>query len=202
MSMPVYNGANNSTDPLVTPWNIQGWTSQGADADSIEVAPDDFAPVPFPTNLTFAQVSGAYFDFDGNPLSGFVTFLMSESITVAQNSVNYRLPQRYAGRDNTQFPGGQANWGSGKIYIRKGFMSVTIMCSNNTAIVTDSGNPLTYLVVEHFLGGQQYNITVPVDGTSPMDLRSLIVSGSVQPYAYDPAYPMGNEPPAVTPFPG
>lgn len=193
MSMPVYNGANNADDPLVTPWNIQGWTAQAISQDTLEVAPDDFAPLPFPTNLLFAQVTAPYFDFDGNPLSGFVTFFMSESITVAYNGANFRMPQRYAGRDNSFYPGGQANWGSGRIYIRKGFLSVTIMCSNNTAITTDSGKPLTYHVVEHFLNGTQFDITVPTSVTSPVDLRSLMVSGSMLPYSYDPADPMANE---------
>lgn len=193
MGMPGYNGANNSTDKLVTPWNIEGWTAQQAGPDSIQVAPGDFAPLPFPTNLIYAQVTAPYFDYDGNPLSGFVTFFMSESITVSYNGSSFRLPQRYAGRDNGQFPGGQANWGTGRIYIRRGFMSVTLMCSNNSAIVTDSGNPLTYHVVEHFMNGVQFDITVPTSVTSPVDLRSLTVPGSIQAYAYDPSFPMGNE---------
>lgn len=200
MGMP-YNGANNATDPLVTPWNIQGWTAQAIPADTIAVAPNDFAPSPFPTNLVFAQVNGQYFDFDGNALPGFLTVTMNDSITVTQNSLTYRMPARMAGRDNSMQGLGLNNWGTGKIYIRKGQASFTIMCSDNSAVVTDSGQPLTYHVVEHFLGGQQYDITVPVAGTSPMDLRSRIVPGSTQAFAYDPMFPLANEgfTPPVTP---
>jgi hypothetical protein len=192
MGMP-YNGANNATDPLVTPWNIEGWTAQAAAADTIEVAPDDFAPSPFPTNLVFAQVTAQYFDFDGNPLSGFLTVMMNDSITVTQNSRVYRMPARPAGRDNSMLGLGINNWGSGKMYIRRGQASFTIMCSDNSAVVTDSGHPLTYHVIEHFLGGQQFDITVPVASTSPVDLRSLIVAGTTAPYGYDPMFPLGNE---------
>jgi len=72
-------------------------------------------------------------------------------------------------------------------------MSVTLMTTQNSAIVTDSGNPLTYHVVEHFLGGQQYDIAIPDSAVSPTDLRSLIVPGTIQPYAFDPVFPLANE---------
>lgn len=191
MSTPSYNGATNADDPLVTPWNIRGWTAQAIPQDTVEVV--DFAggPAPLPSNLIYAQVQGVYFDFDGNPLSGFLTFLTSEDFSVVSNGVTYRIPQRYAGRDNTYFPGGMNNWGSGKIFIRLGLMSVTLMCTQNVAIITDSGNPLTYHVIEHFLGGQQYDIAISDSAVSPVDLRSLIVSGSIAPYDFDPQNPAG-----------
>lgn len=202
MTTPSYNGANNWDDPLVTPWNIMGWTAQAIPQDSIQAADNLFAAAPLPANLVYVVVQAPYFDFDGNPLSGFLTFQMSESFTVTSNGLTYRVPQRYAGRDNTALAGGRNNWGSGRIYIRRGLLSVTIMATQNVAIVTDSGNPLTYHVVEHFLGGQQYDIAIPDSAVSPVDLRTLIVPGTATPYAFDPAYPMGNEPPAVAPFPG
>ena len=118
---------------------------------------------------------------------------MSESITVTSNSVTYRLPARYAGRDASPFSGAINAWGSGKVYIRHGTMSAVLMTTQNIAIVTDSGNPLTYHVVEHFLGGQQYDIAIPNNAVSPVDIRSLIVSGSIQPYDFDPMFPMGIE---------
>ena len=97
------------------------------------------------------------------------------------------------GRDNTLTPGGQNNWGTGQIYIRRGLVSVTLFATNNCTIVTDSGNPLTYHVVEHMPSGQQYDISGPASLVSPADLRSLIVSGSITPYDYDPISPRGNE---------
>ena len=86
---------------------------------------------------------------------------MSDGITLTSNGITYRLPARYAGRDNTLTPGGQNNWGTGRIYIRRGLMSATIFATDNSTMVTDSGNPLTYHVIEHMLGGQQYDISVP-----------------------------------------
>jgi hypothetical protein len=193
MTMPVNNGANNQTDPLVTPWNIMGWTAQAIPQDTIQVANDLLAPAPLPSNLIYVEITASYLDFDNNSLSGFLSFQMSESITVSSNGVTYRLPQRYAGRDSGLTPDSTSNWGTGKIYIRRGRMAVVIMTTQNNAIVTDSGQPLTYHVIEHFLGGQQYDISIPDNAVSPVDLRSLIVSGSIKPYAFDPMFPLGNE---------
>jgi hypothetical protein len=194
MGFPAYNGANNADDPLVTPWNIQGWTAQAIPQDTVQVANDLNAPAPLPSNLLYVMVTAQYLDLDNNPLSGFLTFFMSDNVTVTNNGVSYRMPQRFMGRDDTMYPSGMNNWGSGRIYIRRGRMAVTLMTTQNVAIVTDSGNPLTYHVVEHFMGGTQFDIAIPGSATSPVDLRSLIVPGSIQPYNYDPAFPMGNEP--------
>lgn len=194
MTMPAYNGANNWNDPLVAAWNIPGWNAQAIPQDTIATTPGIFSPAPFPSSVVFAQLNGAYFDFDGNPLSGFLTFMMSESITLDVAGKVFRLPARYAGRDNSMTPGGMNNWGSGRIYIRSGVASVTIMCTAQTGLFTDSGQPLTYHVVEHFMGGQQYDITVPSNTVSPADLRALIVPGSVAAYSYDPADPAAVEP--------
>lgn len=193
MSMPSYNGANNATDPLVTPWNIAGWTAQAIPADTLQVAPGTFSAAPFPSTVVFAQLTASYFDFDSNPLSGFLTFWQADNATLTTGGKSYRLPARYAARDNSNLPGGMNNWGTGRIYIRRGQVSVTVMCTDNTGIVTDSGLALTYHVVEHFMGGRQFDITVPSATVSPADLFSLIVPGSIASYAYDPADPMANE---------
>lgn len=201
MSTPSYNGTNNADDPLVTPWFLPGWTAQAIPADTVQAmgviggenAPGSFAPLPLPAYLEYVQVTAPYFDIDGNPLSGFLTFLMSDNITLTANGFTYRLPARYVGADNTLMPGGMNNWGTGRIYIRRGLMSATVFATDNSTMVTDSGNPLTFHVVEHFLGGQQFDITVPAATVSPADLRSLIVSGSAAPYDFDPVNPLGNE---------
>jgi hypothetical protein len=201
MTTPTYNGTSNADDTLVTPWYIPGWTAQAIPADTIpavgvigggENTGSSFSPQPLPDFLQFVQVCAPYFDMDGNPLPGFVTFLMSDGITLTANGFTYRLPARYSGADNTLTPGGMNNWGNGKVYIRIGLMSVTLFATDNSTIVTDSGNPLTYHVVEHFPGGQQYDIAVPAATVSPADLRSLMVSPA-DPYDYDPANPGGIE---------
>jgi hypothetical protein len=192
MGIP-YNGADNADDTLVSAWNTPGWTAQNIPGDTIQATPGLFSAAPFPTDIIFAQLVGAYFDFDGNPLSGFLTFMMSEGITITDAGKSYRIPARYAGRDNSMTPSGLMNWGTGRIYIRQGAASVTILCSQQTGLVTDSGAALTYHVTEHFLGGRQYDISVPSNTVSPADLFSLIIPGSVLPYSYDPADPLANE---------
>ena len=198
---PSYNGTDTSDQPLVSPWFIPGWSAQNIEQDTIEAVGSigsgsnpggQFYPQPLPSFLQYVQVNAPYFDMDGNPLPGFVTFLMSDSITLVNNGFTYRLPGRYVGSDNTLTPGGLNNWGSGRIYIRRGLMSATVFATDNSTLVTDSGNPLTYHVTEHFLGGQQYDISVPAATVSPADLRSLMVSGPT-PYDFDPANPLGIE---------
>jgi hypothetical protein len=45
-------------------------------------------------------------------------------------------------------------------------------------------------VTEHWQGGRRYQITVPSSSApGPVDINSLIVPGSVKPYAYDPTFP-------------
>ena len=196
-----YDGTANITDDLVQPWFIPGWTAQAIPQDTVEALSTGggqnpssaFLSQPLPDFLIYVQVTAPYFDMDRNPLSGFLTFLMSDGITLTANGMTYRLPARYAGRDNSLTPGGQNNWGHGRIYIRRGLASVTLFATDNSTIVTDSGNPLTYHVVEHMLDGQQYDISVPAASVSPADLRSLIVPGSIAPYDFDPVNPLGIE---------
>lgn len=193
VSMPAYNGANNQTDTLVTPWNIAGWSAQNIPADTIQVTPGVFSAAPFPSGVIFAQVTASYFDLDSNPLSGFLSFWQSDNATLTSGGKTFRLPARYAARDNSMLPGGMNNYGTGRIYIRHGEVSVTLLCTDNTGLVTDSDRPLTYHVVEHFTGGRQFDISVPMTTVSPADLSSLIVPGTIQAYSYDPADPMANE---------
>jgi len=58
-------------------------------------------------------------------------------------------------------------------------------------VTTDSGLPLTYHVVEHFLGGRIYDISVPTSAET-LDLSSLIIPGTTKKYKFDPVYPMGS----------
>lgn len=195
MSMPGYNGAENADDTLVQPWYIRGWTAQAITADTVQVSGQTglSSPPLLPANLVYADVTAVYIDADGNPMSGFLTFLMSEGITVTSGGTTYRLPQRYVGFDNSNFAGAINASGNGRVQIRRGVMSATLMTTANPAIGTDSGNPLVYHVIEHMLGGQQYDIILPDNEVSPVDLHSLIVAGTVQPYSFDPAFPLGTE---------
>lgn len=191
MTTPSYNGTYNADDPLVAPWYLRGWTSQAIPQDTVQATPGSFNAPPFPSNLVFVQVTGNYFDMDSNGLPGFLTLKMSDNITVNDGGVYYRMPSRYAGRDNSAGAWGFNNWGNGKIYIRRGQMSVTLFATDNSFLTTDSGQPLTYFVEEHFMGGQTYSITVPEATVSPADIHTLIVAGTVGQYNYDPVNPLG-----------
>lgn len=186
---PIYNGTDYQNQPLVDAWWTRGWTAQN---DAYLQAAQPGATPNFPSNLVTVNVTASYFDTDGNSLPGFLTFLMSDSITVQDpTGVYFRMPARYAGRENDGSAFGLNNWGNGKIFIYKGNMSVQLFATNNPGITTDSGNALTYTVTEHFLGGRTFQITVPENSSNPVDLNTLIIPGSVQPADFDPASPLG-----------
>jgi hypothetical protein len=199
---PSYNGTYNADDPLVAPWWIAGWTAQNAQTAAFEIlANNENVTGPgFPTNLAFVRVTGNYFDGNSSGIPGYVTCYMSDNITVTDNSVTYRLPQRLTGTMN--FPNNLAynNFGNGMLYLGLGRLDITLFATDQTAsgstVTTDSGQAFTYWVTEHFMGGQQYQISVPssdASTTAGVDIHSLIVSGSVNPhYHFDPAWPMGN----------
>lgn len=188
-----YNGTSNADDPLVQPWYIQGWTAQAIGADTIEASPAGLsAPANFPQDLVFVLVTHGYFDLDQSPLGGFLTFMMSDNVSISSGGNTIRMPARLAGWDASQTGFSWANWGSGKLYIRNGQVSVLLLATDNAGMTTDSGAPLTYWVSEHMMGGRTFQITAPSASSSPADLDSLIVAGSVQPYQYDPVNPMGN----------
>jgi hypothetical protein len=199
---PSYNGTNNADDPLVTPWWIPGWTSQNRTeaAYEIEASSESITGPGFPTNLSFVRVTGNYFDGNSSGIAGYVTCYMSDSITVTDNDVTYRLPQRLTGSMN--FPSNLAynNFGSGQLFLGRGRLDITLFATDQTTagatITTDSGAAFGYWVTEHFPQGQQYQIQVPsgdASTTDGVDIHSLIVSGSINPhYRFDPTWPAGN----------
>jgi hypothetical protein len=191
--MPGYDGQENADDPLVQPWYIPGWTAQAAAADSVQVTAGDLTPDGFPADLAYVNVTGSYYDLDGSPLGGFLTFLMSDNVTVTASGKTIRIPARLAGM--TAQPTGYArqSWGSGIIYLERGHLAVTLLATDAEGMVTDSGDPLTYWVTEHFLGGRTYQVTVPAASDSPADISSLVVAGTASPYSYDPVSPMGSD---------
>jgi hypothetical protein len=221
MSGPIYNGTDTNDQPLVDAWWTRGWTAQTGEFNTTPASSDLFidpdyliATQPgtypsFPSNLVAVTVTANYFDTDGNGLPGFLTFRMSDNITVVDSGITYRMPARYAGIQDDGSSFAQNNWGFGRIFINKGLMSVLLFATNNPGITTDSGNALTYTVVEHFMGGRVFSITVPETSPSPTDLNSLI-TGTVLPYNFDPADPSGmnwdgafgtpNPPGTIVPF--
>lgn len=196
---PAYNGTYNADDDLVAPWWIPGWTAQNRTQAQFEITPGsgNVLGPGFPTNLAFVKITGAYFDGNSSGIPGFLTIMMSDSITVVDGSNSFRMPQRLTGTMNQALPFAYNNWGNGQLFLRLGRLAIEVFATDQTAsgstITTDSGSPLTYWVTEHMLGGRTFQISVPSsDAPGPVDINSLIVAGSVQPYAYDPVNPMGN----------
>jgi hypothetical protein len=194
---PSYDGTYNADDDLVAPWWIPGWTSQNRTDTAYEIAAgsENVLGPGFPS-LSFCAVTGNYFDPNSSGTPGFITVMMSDNITVTDDSTTYRLAQRLTGSMNQPNNLAYNNWGNGILYLTMGRLNITLFCTDQSAdgatITTDSGNDFTYYVTEHFMGGRQYQITVPsADSPGPEDINSLIVSGTVTPYAYDPVWPMG-----------
>lgn len=201
--VPGIPGATQTTDYL-PPWYTVGYTAQlGPDGTFVytPLIPSqspyvDFAD--FPSDLTqFTKVTGRYFSPDGDPLGGFLTFMPSSGVTVTENGVSYRIPRRLAGTETwPALDSGVSPWafsmeGSGNIYIWLGLMVVKLLPCDNSNIVTDDGEPLTYHVVEHFIGGKQFDITVPTT-TNTVDLYSAMRPGTMRPNEFDPVNPMGS----------
>lgn len=193
---PSYSGTFNADDDLVAPWWIPGWTAQ----DKITEQARHPAGLPgFPVNLAFARITGTYLDPNGAGAAGFLTLGMSESVTVTDNGASFRLPARLTGVMNQHLGFAYANWGNGQLYLQRGHLDIEVFCTDQTAsgvtIATDSGQPLCYNVTEHMPGGRAYQLAVPASASpGPADIASLIVPGSIRPYAYDPVNPLGNLP--------
>lgn len=191
---PSYDGTYNADDDLVAPWWVPGWTAQNK--ISIEAGGENILGPGFPA-LSFCTVTGNFFDPNSSGTPGFITVMMSDNITVTDDDSNiYRLAQRLTGSMNQPNNLAYNNWGNGVLYLTMGRLNITLFCTDQSAdgatIATDSGNPFTYYVTEHFMGGRQYQITVPsAMSPGPEDINSLIVAGTVTPYAYDPVWPMG-----------
>jgi len=196
---PIYDGTYNADDPLVAPWWIPGWTNQNP-KNILASTSNVFGP-RFPTNLAFVNIVGNYFDSNSSGVPGYLTLMMSDNITV-QDTVNsvtsyYRLPARLTGTTNNPTSFSLNQWGSGLLYLNLGYLNIEVFATDQTAsgvtITTDSGNSLYYFVIEHFPGGRTYHIQVPAsDSPGPVDIETLIVSGTVNPYKYDPVFPMSN----------
>jgi hypothetical protein len=190
-----YTGTANITDRLVQPWYIPGWEAQNIPQDTVVAPSPNFSGVNFPTNLAFVNVTANYVDTNSSGIGGFLTFMMSDNITVLDGGQYYRLPKRFTGTMNQRLSFAYNNWGNGPVYLYTGRLDCVLFATDQTTsgstITTDGGGPFFYWVTEHFLGGRQYQITVPSsDATAPVDINSLIVTGTIKEYDYDPVFPM------------
>lgn len=190
----------DETGPIIPPWYVRGWTAQ--QGPYLPVPSNPYSASFFPTAETFTVLNQPYFDGDGNPLGGYLTFWPSSGFTLTDpNNTNktWVVPQRLLG--TITWPGvdvGISPWafsqeGSGHIFIYFGLCVVRLFNTDNPNLTTDNGLPLTYHVCEHFQGGRQYDITVPAatayaSGFYP----ELVVSGSVEPFPFDPVDPVGD----------
>ncbi len=199
---PYYPGVDTYDQPLVDAWWTPGWNAQTKD---YLVAPTLTGTFPGAPPVNYLVVTHGYYDDDGSPLPGFLTFLPSDNVTFTSGSSTWRIPARLSGTTtlSPQFTGFQ--WqqdASGSIYLYQGMLYVRLMCTDTSGIVTDSGDPLTYTVIEHFLGGQKFSVTTPSAdvATEPIDLYSLMVTGSNTPYPFDPTNVLLDESPLTTPL--
>jgi hypothetical protein len=151
----------------------------------------------FPADQLYVMISQYYFDPDSDPGGGYLTFWPSDNFIITENDVTYRVTQRLAGTNTwPSVNAGVSPWafsleGTGKMFIFKGLLQVKLYATDNPNMITDSGAPLTYHVIEHFKGGRQFDISVPGASTPGVSLYSLISAGSIQPWQYSPVFPMG-----------
>jgi len=132
---------------------------------------------------------------EGNALGGYLTFMPSDTVQFTEGGTTWTLPPRLCGVTpwpvswNGGFQGSYMD--SGKIFLWMGGLECFQICSDATGLMTLSGNPLTFHVTEHWLGGSQYDITTPKASPDPADLYSLMITGSQSAYQFDPRQPMG-----------
>jgi|SRR5215469_5090663 len=195
MTIP-YPGIDYQNQPLVDAWWTPGWTNQN---QSYIQAPNvgQFNELGFPPGLTYLSVIGNFFDFDGNPLSGFLTFWPSSALTITTGGGTAYLPQRYVGVNLAML--GLNTFGSGKVYLWNGQLAVNLLATNNA---NQTPVNFTYHVKENFFEGNEYDISLPTTTTSPIDIHSLIIPGSLIPpdsaAANPPLIPNTTLPVAVT----
>lgn len=188
---------DDENGPLLPPWYTIGWNWQNRNQQYIAAPVNPYLSLEFPPDQLFVTLQQQYNDVDQNPTSGFLTFWPSDSFTITEGTSSIRVIQRLAGTQT--FPSldaGVGPWafsmeGTGKIYIYLDQLIVKLFATDNPHMVTDSGTPLTYHVIEHFMGGSEFDITVPGATALYSPLYGQIVPGSQKPWKYDPLVPMG-----------
>jgi hypothetical protein len=161
-------------EPLANPWYTPGWSAQ--DPDYAIIPANIYQVAGFPSDAVYVTVTANFFDDDGNPISGYLTFYPSTSVTLTSDNVTTVIPQRFVGQNLWDIPG--VYWGTGKMYLHNGNLLVNLLATDNASVSMSPVN-FTYSVVEHWLGGRCYDISVPSNSSSPVDINSLIIPGSV-----------------------
>lgn len=209
VSLPGQPGPGIDTwdQPLIDAWFTPGFTAQNK--DQLVAPTNGITSVGWPVDVTYVNIQHRFTDFgNGNPFAGFLTFWPSDSCTFTESGTTWSMARRPCGVTPWIPYGNSWNMSyadSGYIFLRVGVLDVFLVATDATGLATSTGNALTYHVREHWLGGTQYDITAPGASADPVDLYSLMVSGSQQPYAYDPRQPLAIsevEPDAGTDNPG
>lgn len=175
----VFNpGTDTFNQPLRDAWWTPGWTAQNQ--SYIPVPPNQFQQQGFPPSLVYVNVIGNYFDTDGNGTSGFLTFWPSSSLTITETGGYAVLEQRFAGQNENII--GMNTLGNGKIYLWNGQLAVALLATDQPS-VTMSPSSFSYHVKENFIGGREYDISLPstaaASNTTGTDINTLIVPGSI-----------------------
>jgi len=103
-----------------------------------------------PTNLSVITITGSYVDYSGTAISGQITFTLGDVLR--------------SGIDNVMVAPSTV-----VVPLVAGSFSVTLPATNDPDIIP---NPYTYTVVESFVGGRTYTISVPYNGGS-LDLADI-----------------------------
>lgn len=176
MSLWSFPYADTINEPLVDAWWIPGFTSQ-APGYIYAANPLLANGAGFPAGLNYVTVSGNYYDTNGNPLSGYLTFYPSSPLTFDVDGVYTYMPQRYAGVNFSLV--GINQMGDGKIYLQYGRLMVALLATDNANMTPST---FTYHVVENYQDGLQYDILVPSsDDNAIQDIKSLIIPGTIRP---------------------
>lgn len=180
--MPSFNpGTDTFNQPLRDAWWTPGWTAQNQ--SYIPVPPNQFMEQGFPPGLIYVSLVGNYFDLEGNGNSGYLTFWPSSSLTITTGSPagTAILEQRFAGQNEGLL--GMNQLGNGKIYLWNGQLLVGLLATDQPNVTVMTPSTFTYHVKENFIGGREYDITVPSSAASNntlgTDINSLIVPGSI-----------------------
>ncbi len=174
-------GTDTFSQPLRDAWWTPGWTAQNQ--SYIPVPPNQFQEQGFPPGLVYINVIGNYFDLDGNGNSGFLTFWPSSTLTITAGSPagTAILEQRFAGLNENML--GMNQFGNGKIYLWNGQLTVALLATDQPSVTSMFPSTFSYHVLENFIGGREYDITVPSSAissnTTGTDINSLIVPGSI-----------------------
>lgn len=163
-------GTDYINQPLIDAWWTPGWTAQN---DSyIPIPPNSFTELGYPSGVTVTNVTGSFFDIDGDPISGFFTFFPSSDLTFTVNGQVTYMPRRMVGISFGNL--GFNNLGNGRNYLHLGRLSTYLVSTDNANMYPAS---FFYHVKEHFWKGREYDISVPFTtyANGPVDIHSLIM---------------------------